>query len=183
MWRPKLAKTNKRRRSSRRQQKNFATQTRCFSCLGGINTLAKAHPAASTASYRKRKLPIDPPYLPAKVPKCSWITPARHTAVDWPRPRLVPGVEGESQACTRTSSSVAKVLPGAYLEKSCVELGNCLRTPCLETTTKPSGFLATTEGVIVMTNTKVVKGTASALRPMKSLLDTMVIADVCWGGK
>lgn len=95
-----------------------------------------------------------------------------------PRPRLVPGVEGEPQKCTRTSSSVAKVLPGAYLEKSCVELGNCLRTPCLETTTKPSGFLETTEAVIVMTDTKVLKESASALLPVKTLPDTMAVAEV-----
>lgn len=41
-----------------------------------------------------------------------------------------------------TSSAVSNTLPGAYLEKSCVLLGNCRLTPCLETTMRPSGFLA-----------------------------------------
>ena len=41
-----------------------------------------------------------------------------------------------------TSSVVSKAFPGAYLVKSCVLLANCRLTPCLDTTTRPSGFLA-----------------------------------------
>lgn len=81
---------------------------------------------------------------------------------------------------TRTLSSVAKTFPGAYLEKSCVPLGNCLRTPCLETTTKPSGFLATQqEEVMMATSTKDCRGSASALLRNPSPLFAFISAQEC----
>lgn len=72
-----------------------------------------------------------------------------------------------------TSSVVSKTLSGAYLVKSCVPLGNCLRTPCRDTTTRPSGFLAEQSIaiiVVIITTTPPNLSAASAMLALPSVV-------------